>query len=284
MRTDILLNITLSITICIAASTAQAATVNAFAETVVGTGITATTTTDNETSPTSASAQADDPRGEASGLAASDDSGRLAASASFSGANGTFATVQADATYSETFTGTAGSPGMLKFFIPGATIGFSANNVAPLLGGYEVKVSFNGDTLFSSTADVETLSGSPVIESDLLLTQSGTILDSSFATGLIGFGLPDAGYVFDSFTRTLDLPSITGDNIITYSMRVFVEGLIGETAAIASIGDPLDLSQNPGVELTIGSTVPPVPVPAAVWLFGTALIGFVGLSRRRKVA
>ena len=27
-----------------------------------------------------------------------------------------------------------------------------------------------------------------------------------------------------------------------------------------------------------------VPVPAAVWLFGTALIGLVGLSRRRKVA
>jgi hypothetical protein len=31
-------------------------------------------------------------------------------------------------------------------------------------------------------------------------------------------------------------------------------------------------------------TIPAVPVPAAVWLFGTALIGFVGMSRRRKVA
>ncbi len=27
-----------------------------------------------------------------------------------------------------------------------------------------------------------------------------------------------------------------------------------------------------------------VPIPAAVWLFGTALIGFVGMSRRRKAA
>jgi hypothetical protein len=27
-----------------------------------------------------------------------------------------------------------------------------------------------------------------------------------------------------------------------------------------------------------------VPVPAAAWLFGTALVGFVGMSRRRKVA
>ena len=29
--------------------------------------------------------------------------------------------------------------------------------------------------------------------------------------------------------------------------------------------------------------VNPIPVPAAVWLFGTALVGFVGISRRRRV-
>jgi hypothetical protein len=32
------------------------------------------------------------------------------------------------------------------------------------------------------------------------------------------------------------------------------------------------------------ATLSPVPVPAAVWLFGTALIGLVGMSRRRKVS
>ena len=30
--------------------------------------------------------------------------------------------------------------------------------------------------------------------------------------------------------------------------------------------------------------IPAVPLPAAAWLFGTALIGFIGMSRRRKVA
>jgi len=30
--------------------------------------------------------------------------------------------------------------------------------------------------------------------------------------------------------------------------------------------------------------VSPVPVPAAVWLFGTALIGMIGFGRRRKAA
>lgn len=34
-----------------------------------------------------------------------------------------------------------------------------------------------------------------------------------------------------------------------------------------------------------GCVIPPspIPVPAAIWLFSTALIGFVGMSRRRKV-
>ena len=32
------------------------------------------------------------------------------------------------------------------------------------------------------------------------------------------------------------------------------------------------------------SAVPAVPVPAAIWLFGTGIIGLVGLSRRRKAA
>jgi len=28
----------------------------------------------------------------------------------------------------------------------------------------------------------------------------------------------------------------------------------------------------------------PVPIPAAIWLFGTALIGLLGFGKRRKVA
>jgi hypothetical protein len=39
------------------------------------------------------------------------------------------------------------------------------------------------------------------------------------------------------------------------------------------------------VSFTFGNEpLNPVPVPASIWLFGTALIGFIGVSRRRKVA
>jgi hypothetical protein len=37
------------------------------------------------------------------------------------------------------------------------------------------------------------------------------------------------------------------------------------------------------VRIGINEAPSAVPVPAAVWLFGTALIGFVGMSRRKKV-
>jgi hypothetical protein len=42
---------------------------------------------------------------------------------------------------------------------------------------------------------------------------------------------------------------------------------------------------NIGISATEGpGNVPAVPVPAAVWLFGTALLGLVGLGKRRKTA
>jgi len=33
-----------------------------------------------------------------------------------------------------------------------------------------------------------------------------------------------------------------------------------------------------------GSSIPAVPVPAAIWLFGTGLIGLIGFTKRRKAA
>jgi hypothetical protein len=36
-------------------------------------------------------------------------------------------------------------------------------------------------------------------------------------------------------------------------------------------------------EAIVKAHIPAVPVPAAFWLFGTALLGFVGMSRRTRV-
>lgn len=39
-----------------------------------------------------------------------------------------------------------------------------------------------------------------------------------------------------------------------------------------------------GIDDVVFSTASPVPIPAAAWLFGTALIGLVGIGKRRKAA
>jgi hypothetical protein len=66
--------------------------------------------------------------------------------------------------------------------------------------------------------------------------------------------------------------------------------------ATAVFGAIWDFQISPGTvypyqdwKLTINTSgsiggVPAVPVPAAIWLFGTALIGLVGLGKRRKAA
>ena len=43
------------------------------------------------------------------------------------------------------------------------------------------------------------------------------------------------------------------------------------------------ISPDEGVATANLTITSPIPVPAAVWLFGTALIGLIGISRRRKV-
>jgi hypothetical protein len=43
-------------------------------------------------------------------------------------------------------------------------------------------------------------------------------------------------------------------------------------------------NQADSLTLNVGADLNPVPVPATIWLFGTALIGLVGFSKRRKAA
>ena len=80
-----------------------------------------------------------------------------------------------------------------------------------------------------------------------------------------------------------------GSDIPLYQLEMVVSGELGEVTELVQEafpgtwnnpdGDPIDVTfVNP--EIRIG--VAPIPVPAAVWLFGSGLLGLIGIARRKK--
>ena len=106
-------------------------------------------------------------------------------------------------------------------------------------------------------------------------------LDNSLGDGIFTNPLNDPssfgfGFFFDApttnLTGTLAINSVNSnfDLLLSSLQLVFrLESDIGGTRTDAVLSD---------------IAVSNVPIPAAAWLFSTALIGLVGLSKRRKVA
>lgn len=85
-------------------------------------------------------------------------------------------------------------------------------------------------------------------------------------------------------TRYIDYQ--TGSNlpnsILFYGVRLDIYGLNLVGILLEADLSSIDfLGVDPASKVGTANTL--VPIPAAIWLFGTALIGFVGMSRRRKV-
>jgi len=145
----------------------------------------------------------------------------------------------------------AGNPGIstnggnLAMFDDSDT-GF-ANALVIGQNGGQVVFTANGDGSWNAEVfDVSSTSGGSI-------TLSG---DNSFSLGM-DWG---AGYVGDSNASVLSSPD-------TY-LAVF-DGLDGSGAPISGNTLAVDLA--------------PIPVPAAVWLFGTGLLAIVGIARRRRI-
>ena len=170
-------------------------------------------------------------------------------------------------------------------------------------------IGSNAKTTFSFTADtVNGLDGSTFVfyaENDLF----GPGDDTAAFTGSIA-GDDLALFMFDTGVGGLSV-KMTGEGVFGSGLSLFGAGiwtawgtaleggdlsvLSADGSNFAPIGD-LGLAlafslTGSSAELIVNYDTQPdpppisgVPVPAAFWLFGTALMGFVGLSRRRKIA
>ena len=88
------------------------------------------------------------------------------------------------------------------------------------------------------------------------------------------------GYQFDNLDSLITGFLDDGETVVvTASLFVSLDAPGFETGGAAIIGDPLDLSAG-----AFSASLSMVPVPAAVWLFGSGLLGLIGIARRKRAA
>lgn len=102
---------------------------------------------------------------------------------------------------------------------------------------------------------------------------------ASIYTGLIDGG--SARTLWDpstSFSTTPTNPTVTGNTAFGYPTREVAPQSIDSDIGI---NITFSLTAGDSVSFTSLFDVVPVPVPAAVWLFGSGLLGLIGIARRR---
>lgn len=148
----------------------------------------------------------------------------------------------------------------------------------------------------SMTMDMGTGSGSATIAASTVF--SGYMWTAHAITlTAMGPGLVQANMLFD-WNGNLDIPVVV-DFSMTPTAWVTDPNVDAYQFAIATLdgngdgipGYPMATPPFQGFNATFGGTATvtnvdtgQVPVPAAVWLFGSGLLGLVGVSRRRKKA
>jgi hypothetical protein len=93
-----------------------------------------------------------------------------------------------------------------------------------------------------------------------------------------------------SETETLTISNVSGDQIVLtgvdfniLNINSSLPGFVALAVMDIGVGNAITLrAGNQGAAFALGN-IAAVPLPAAAWLFGSALLGFVSFSRRRSV-
>jgi hypothetical protein len=149
--------------------------------------------------------------------------------------------------------------------VDGKISGLAFGNLQTIAGGFGGDIGYLQSSGYTAGGTVykQKLGGGTV---DVWGTSTG---DAGGSTDLYGQGPDQAGVALGTATS---LYGIT-DNGGTGEVQSYV------------LGTNLTLSANGTLTISSsGTTTPPVPLPAAVWLFGSGLLGLIGVGRRRAAA
>ncbi len=156
-------------------------------------------------------------------------------------------------------------------------------------------VQFNGATIFDPSSISNPPSGN---STNFILPSSGYNANGSFSISFIDpvslfpITTPSVtftaylglyGEVFDTFDVTYERGTGSGAGPISYKFYSNQTFTISDSAGIQSISFQ-DWGVNAFDNFEFDLTVTPIPIPAAVWLFGSGLLGLIGFSKRKKAA
>ena len=203
--------------------------------------------------------------------------------------------LSANAVFEETVTNTSSVAQQVTFNFNIAPITlqlFGRNNFGVTqthTASYDILITQDGSSIFQSGADFIGLNrggakeGVLVEDSDTnpLATDLGGVVSNPPLT----FPFPPSTATFGAFSDSIDLGTLGpgASTTVRYSMTASFLGPEFESGGAASIGDPLNFDQTPGVmasfDLTDTGQPEVVPIPSAAWM-GLSLLGGIGLIRR----
>jgi hypothetical protein len=127
--------------------------------------------------------------------------------------------------------------------------------------------------------------GTTVANVARILTVESLVSQTVFDGLTLGSGTYFVGMVIDSGFAVWDtttspslftVPGTAAASPTQYTSTTFDAGFHPASDFLA------DLTANNALMISIDGTVSSVPIPAAAWLFGSGLIGLIGVARRRK--
>jgi hypothetical protein len=155
----------------------------------------------------------------------------------------------------------------------------------PILSGLDLL--YKADSFDSDPLQSEPASEDGVYRDSYSTVFGGEDADDGYSTAHISYDGAPASPITECLTGEcyLIVKGGLGTNPVAYLFTLALLGWDGDV----NNDSPLNLSgfwlsgRNAISHVGIYGTVSAVPVPGAFWLFGTALIGFIGLSRSTRV-